>query len=168
MYVNYGEKINILPEEYRNVIGHLASGVSVITTTKDEERYGLTASAVTSLALDPPMLLVCINKSTGTAHAIKEVKKFGVNILHAEQGDLAKRFATPNIDKFDGVDITLGEGDVPFLKEAHVSLECHVTEIAEGGTHYVFLAKVSKAEVNEGTDALVYYKGKFGKFDQQK
>lgn len=159
---------NITPEEYRNAIGHLVSGVSVISTEVEGKKYGLTASAVTSLALEPPMLVVCINKSTGSAHAIKESKKFGVNILSLDQAHLARQFATPNIDKFADVKLDERNSEVPLLKGAHVNLECEVESISEGGTHYIFIANVLNAQINEESEPLVYYRGKFGEYVSEK
>ena len=72
-------------EVFRDVIGHFASGVTVITTRDEEVNYGLTASAVSSLSLDPPMVLVCINKKAGTPQVISKVKVFAVNILRENQ-----------------------------------------------------------------------------------
>jgi flavin reductase (DIM6/NTAB) family NADH-FMN oxidoreductase RutF len=77
------------PQVFRQVISHFTSGVTVITTREQNTNYGLTASAVTSLTLEPPMLLVCINKNTGTQAAISRSRVFGVNILDENQADLA-------------------------------------------------------------------------------
>lgn len=71
---------------FRDVIGHFTSGVTVITTKHEGVNYGVTASAVSSLSVEPPMLLVCINQATGTCNAISQAKVFGVNILHEDQG----------------------------------------------------------------------------------
>lgn len=163
-----GDHGNITPEEYRGAIGHLASGVSVISTEVNGKKFGLTASAVTSLALEPPMLIVCINKSTGSAHAIKESQKLGVNVLSLDQSMLARQFATPNIDKFADVELMKSHLEVPLLKGAHVNVECEVESVAEGGTHYIFIANVRSAQVNEESEPLVYYRGKFGEYVSEK
>lgn len=150
-------------ELFQEVMGHFTSGVTVITARHKEINYGLTASAVTSLSQDPPMLLVCINKKAGTCQAIAEEKVFGVNILHEDQGDVAIRFAKPNTDKFAGMDITYGELGEPLLKNVLANLECRVVEEVTGGTHSVFLAEVQNARAEEGTP-LAYFRGKFGRF----
>ncbi|MFC7393169.1 flavin reductase [Scopulibacillus cellulosilyticus] len=150
---------------FRDVIGHFASGVTVITTRQDETNFGVTASAVTSLSVDPPMLLVCINQKTGTCHAISQSKTFGVNILHEDQGEVALQFARPNTDKFKGIDISYGELGEPLLKESLANLECRVVEEVTGGTHSVFLAEVQNARVEKGMP-LAYFRGKFGHFQE--
>ncbi|GAA0429314.1 hypothetical protein GCM10008983_02060 [Lentibacillus halophilus] len=148
---------------YRDVIGHFASGVTIITTRKDETDFGITASAVASLSMDPPMLIVCVNKQTGTCNAISESKKFGVNILHEDQSELAKQFARANTDKFQGVDTTYGEMGEPLLNDVLAHLECRVAEEVTGGTHSVFLAEVQNAQAEQGMP-LAYFRGKFGHF----
>lgn len=153
-------------EIFRHVIGHFASGVSIITVTNEDADFGITASAVSSLSLEPPMLLVCVNKSTGTCHAISEEKTFTVNILNEQQKDLALKFAKANTDKFSGIDVNYGELGNPILEDTLAQLECRVVEEVMGGTHSVFLAEVQKAYSKEG-DPLVYFRGKFGQFTEK-
>jgi flavin reductase (DIM6/NTAB) family NADH-FMN oxidoreductase RutF/DNA-binding GntR family transcriptional regulator len=152
------------PNVFRQVIGNFASGVTVITTREQDTNYGLTASAVTSLTLEPPMLLVCINKNTGTQAAISRTRKFGVNILGQEQAHLAYQFAKPQSDKFQGVDISYGGLGVPLLTGALARIECRVAADVEAGTHKVFLAEVDSAETS-GEAPLTYFRGKFGRFE---
>ncbi|MDQ6597227.1 flavin reductase [Bacillus salipaludis] len=150
-------------ERFRNVIGHFASGVSIITVNHNGVDFGITASAVSSLALEPPMLLVCVNKSTGTCHAISDEGSFTVNILAENQKELALKFARANTDKFNGVSFNYGELENPILTNTLAQLECMVVEEVTGGTHSVFLAEVLKAHAEEG-EPLVYFRGKFGQF----
>jgi flavin reductase (DIM6/NTAB) family NADH-FMN oxidoreductase RutF len=110
-------------EVFRDVIGHFASGVTVITTRDEDVNYGLTASAVSSLSLDPPMVLVCINKRTGTPTVISKVKVFAVNILREDQQAIARQFATPHPDKFRDIPIVFGELGVPLLSTTLASEE---------------------------------------------
>lgn len=148
---------------YRDVIGHFASGVTIITTKHENEKFGITASAVTSLSLDPPMLIVCVNQQTGTCHAISKAKKFGVNILHDGQGEMAFKFSRPKTDKFKGTNYTFGKLNVPILNDALAHLECKVIKEVTGGTHSVFLAEVIYAGTKDKAP-LTYYRGKFGYF----
>ncbi|MBI0576908.1 flavin reductase family protein [Neobacillus cucumis] len=150
-------------ERFRNVIGHFASGVSIITVNHNGVDFGITASAVSSLSLEPPMLLVCVNKSTGTCHAISDEGSFTVNILVENQKELALKFARANTDKFNGVSFNYGELENPILTNTLAQLECRVVEEVTGGTHSVFLAEVVKAHAEEG-EPLVYFRGKFGQF----
>jgi flavin reductase (DIM6/NTAB) family NADH-FMN oxidoreductase RutF/DNA-binding GntR family transcriptional regulator len=158
-----GDRRFVDSDLFKDVIGHFASGVTVITTRHEETNYGLTASAVTCLSIDPPMLLVCIYNKSGTSHAIANSKVFGVNILHEDQGDVAIKFAKPSTDKFEGVEFSYGELGEPLLKGVLANIECRLVEVATGGTHSVFLAEVQNAWAEEGTP-LTYYRGKFGRF----
>jgi flavin reductase (DIM6/NTAB) family NADH-FMN oxidoreductase RutF/DNA-binding GntR family transcriptional regulator len=152
------------PQIFRQVIGNFASGVTVITTREQDTNYGLTASAVTSLTLEPPMLLVCINKHTVTQAVISRTRTFGVNILDQDQAHLAYQFAKPQSDKFQGVDFSYGSLGVPLLTGALARIECRVAADVEAGTHRVFLAEVERAEANQGTP-LTYFRGTFGRFE---
>ncbi len=149
---------------FRDVIGRFASGVTVITARHEDTDYGITASAVASLTLDPPMLLACVNKQTGTENAISRSGTFAVNILDEDQGEMAMRFAKPQSDKFSGVRISYGELGEPLLDGVLAHLECRVAEQVTGGTHSVFLADVLRAHAREGTP-LTYFRGKLGRFE---
>jgi flavin reductase (DIM6/NTAB) family NADH-FMN oxidoreductase RutF/DNA-binding GntR family transcriptional regulator len=149
---------------FREVIGHFASGVTIITTREQETNYGLTASAVTSLTLEPPMLLVCINKNTGTQAVISRNRTFAVNILDVNQTELALQFARPSADKFQGVEYAYGSLGAPLLAGALAHLECRVAADVSAGTHTVFLAEVEQGEAHIGSP-LTYFRGTFGRFE---
>jgi flavin reductase (DIM6/NTAB) family NADH-FMN oxidoreductase RutF len=153
------------PQVFRQVISHFASGVTVITTRHQGINYGLTASAVTSLTLEPPMLLACINKNTGTQAAISRARVFAVNILDEGQADLAYKFARPQSDKFRDVEYTYGQFGEPLLVGSLAHIECRVAADVEAGTHRVFLAEVEQAKAFVGSP-LTYFRGKFGRFGQ--
>lgn len=151
---------------FREVIGHFASGVTVITARHEGLDYGMTASAVSSLSLEPPMLLVCVNKATVTETAISGSGTFGVNILHEGQGDVAERFAGRHeSDKFAQVEVSYGRFGNPMLADSLARLECEVTEKVTGGTHTIFLGLVDQAEAGPGAP-LAYFRGSFGRFEQ--
>src|SRR4051795_75385 len=152
------------PDEFRDVISHFASGVTVITALHDERAYGTTASAVTSLSLEPPMLLICMNKQSETGRAVAASRRFGVNILGANQVDLAERFARKGGDKFAGVAVTEGKWGEPLFDEALATLECNVAEETSGGTHFVFLAEVESGSARGGAP-LAYFRGEFGRLE---
>jgi flavin reductase (DIM6/NTAB) family NADH-FMN oxidoreductase RutF len=155
----------LTPGEFRNVIGHFASGVTVITTTADGRRHGTTASAVTSLTLEPPMLLVCMNRESATGVAMARAGAFAVNILGEDHGELAIRFARKGDDKFEGVAIADGESGQPLLADAIAHVECRVTEQVAAGTHVVFIAEVEAATARVGAPPLAYYRGRFGRLE---
>jgi 4-nitrophenol 2-monooxygenase / 4-nitrocatechol 4-monooxygenase, reductase component len=154
----------LAPNEFREAIGHFASGVTVITALHDGARYGTTASAVSSLSLEPPMLLICMNKQSSTGQAISQSGRFAVNILSEDQPDAAMRFATKAGDKFQGLRVSSGIGGTPLLDDALATCECRVVEEVTGGTHSVFLAEVDSASVRPGSP-LAYFRGQFGRLE---
>lgn len=151
------------PNEYRHVIGHFASGIAIITTHAEGRDHGMTASAVTSLSMDPPMLLVCLNTRAPTQAAVASAGAFTVNILAAGQDELAKKFAQPQSEKFAGVEVMRGMLGQPGLVDVLAQLECRIVKDIIGGTHRVFLAEVISATSRLG-DPLLYYRGRFGNF----
>jgi flavin reductase (DIM6/NTAB) family NADH-FMN oxidoreductase RutF len=148
-------------EEFREAIGHFASGVTVITALHGGQAFGTTASAVCSVSLEPPTLLVCMNRSSATGLAIDRSGRFAVNILTDRQADLAERFARRG-GGFDGVAVEPGRHGEPLLAEALATIECRVIERAAGGTHTVFIAAVDRASARSGATPLAYFRGEFG------
>jgi flavin reductase (DIM6/NTAB) family NADH-FMN oxidoreductase RutF len=147
-------------EEFREVIGHFASGVTVVTALQDGQAYGTTASAFTSLSLDPPMVLVCLNRTSRTGNAIKESGRFAVNILADHQQEEAMRFMDKGDAKFEGIETTPGLWGEPLLPGSLATLECVVTEETSGGTHLVFIAEVEQGSTSEGAP-LAYFRGEY-------
>lgn len=152
-------------ERFRDVIGHFASGVTVITTELDGEPLGTTASAVSSLSLEPPMLLACLKSDSATRAAVAATGRFAVNILNDRQAALATRFATKGPDKFDGVEVLTGRTGLPLLAGALAHLECAVAEEVVGGTHSVFLGEALAAVAADGRP-LAYFRGGFGRLHE--
>lgn len=154
-------------ETFRHVIGHFASGVTVITARHGDEDFAATASAVSSLSLEPPMLLVCLNTRGTTQRAIHGSRAFGVNILDEDQGELAERFASSKGPTFEGLNIERGQAGIPLLADSLAYCECRVAEDVVAGTHRVFLADVSRAVSREGSP-LTYFRGTFGRFEVER
>jgi 4-nitrophenol 2-monooxygenase / 4-nitrocatechol 4-monooxygenase, reductase component len=158
------EARSLTSDEFREVISHFASGVTVITALHEGRPFGTTASAVTSLSLEPPMLLICMNKQSETGRAVAASGRFGVNVLGAHQVDLAERFAQKGGDKFAGISVTAGKWGEPLFDDALATLECRVAEETTGGTHHVFLAEVESGAARGGAP-LAYFKGEFGRLE---
>jgi flavin reductase (DIM6/NTAB) family NADH-FMN oxidoreductase RutF/DNA-binding GntR family transcriptional regulator len=151
-------------DTFRHVVGHLPSGVTVVTTRTPENAFGMTASSVTSLSLDPPMMLACLNKSSPTSGAVSQAGAFAVNVLGEGHEHLAQQFAVRSDDKFTGVAVVEGTLGVPVLADALAHIECEVVEEVSGGTHTVFLGRVVEAKAEEGSP-LTYFRGGFGRFE---
>lgn len=152
------------PELFRRVVGHLASGVTVITTIDDGAWYGMTASSVTSLSLEPPLMLACINNAVPTAAAVSRAGHYVVNVLGRGSAHLARQFAAPSPDKFRGVETEPGLFGAPVLRDALAGLQCRVVERVRGGTHTIFMGEVVAAAAREGSP-LTYWRGDFGRFE---
>ncbi len=150
---------------FREVIGHFASGVTVVTTAHDGAVFATTASAVSSLSDDPPMLLVCMNRSSDTGRALDASGRFAVNVLDHEQRDLAVQLARKGPDKLARVALRDGGTAVPVLEDCLAVLECTVAQRAEAATHVVFLAEVDAVLTRAG-EPLVYFRGRFGRLGE--
>ncbi|MET8331504.1 flavin reductase family protein [Streptomyces sp. NPDC005181] len=146
---------------FRATMSRLASGVSVITTRSGDAPIGMTASAVTSLSMDPLQLIVCISNRLFTRGAIAEHGRFTVNILGEGGQALAKNFATSKKDKFAGVSVSEEHG-VPVLKDAIASVACDVSAALPGGDHTIFVGDARHFEHQVEAWPLVYFAGAFG------
>lgn len=153
------------PVVFRNVVGHFASGVTVITTLVDGKPYGTTASAVSSLSMEPPMMLACLNRSSSTHDRVVEAGVFGINILAEDQASLAFQFGRKGGDKFEGVGYRISDSGVPLLDGALATIECRVAETATGGTHTIFLGLVAEASAAD-RQPLAYYRGTMGRLER--
>ncbi len=151
----------VTSEEFRAALSRFPSGVTVVTTCDAEGRFhGITVSAFSSLSLDPPRVLVCIEKTTGSHFALERSGSFIVNMLSSDQRDLSERFASTRDDKFEGVDIEVGIDGIPLILGCIAALECRVTSSFDGGDHSIFVGEVEKAAVSDG-DPILYFRGDY-------
>jgi 3-hydroxy-9,10-secoandrosta-1,3,5(10)-triene-9,17-dione monooxygenase reductase component len=150
---------------YRQAIGRFATGVAVITVRDGERLAGMTASAVASLSLDPPMLLVCVNHRLPTHAALARSRCFGVNVLGEEDEQLALRFARPAADKFAGLRVDLERG-VPLLEQAIARFVCDLHERLDGGDHSIFIGAIRHCEHVPSRRPLLYFASRFGGIQQ--
>ena len=152
----------ISADEFRRTLGHFASGVTVITTCdRDGRPTGLTASAFTSVSLEPPLILVCVDNKAQSYPALLGGKMFAVNILRLEQEAVSRRFATTKIEnKFEGVPFTLSQLGLPLLDNALAQLECATVSVHLEGDHTIFVGRVEGASTGGGAP-LVYFRGRY-------
>lgn len=146
---------------FREAISLFATGVTVITARTAAGRAGMTASAVCSLSMEPVQLLVCISERLPTHSALEESRRFAVNVLGEGQSDLARRFATPDIDKFAGTEVSESDG-IPLLDRAIAHFVCDVHERFPGGDHSIFIGQVQKLSLRRGSRPLLYFASQFG------
>lgn len=147
----------VAAEVFREVCGVLPSGVTVVTRRLEDGRpYGMTVSSFTSVSLEPPLILVCIDKQAGFADRLDVSLPFVVNVLSEEQKHLAKRFSNRREeDRFSGVDWNSGWQDVPLLAGTAASFDCAVVQIVEAGDHFILIGAVSGVRAH-GKRALVW------------
>ena len=150
--------MSVSSEEFRTALSRFASGVTVVTSVESSGKFhGMTVASFCSVSLDPPLILVCVNRNAGSRDVISESGRFAVNVLGSEASGLSNLFASSSEDRFEGVDIDPGLGGVPLLRDAIASIECTVYREDDGGDHIIFLGKVEKMRVADG-GPLVYWK----------
>ncbi|MDO0932251.1 flavin reductase family protein [Streptomyces sp. DG2A-72] len=150
--------------EYRRVLGHLPTGVTVLTAfLPDGTPTGMAANSVTSVSLKPPMILVCPAKSSTTWLSIRDAGRFCVNFLASHHAELCARFAQRGTERFAGVDWHPGAAG-PALDDAIGWLQCEILAEHEAGDHTVVIAGVTDIEASPQGSPLVFFKGKFGTF----
>jgi flavin reductase (DIM6/NTAB) family NADH-FMN oxidoreductase RutF len=148
----------------RGAMGHFATGVSVVTATgAGEVAFGTTANAISSLSLDPPLVLACLRRASETLAAIRSARTFAINLLAADQHALAERFARPSArGTWEGV-VHRRSGGVPVLDGALATLECTLHELADGGDHTIVIGRVVAVDHQDHhVDPLLFYRGGFG------
>jgi len=145
--------------ELRRVMGHFATGVTVITTlSKEGKLHGLTANAVSSLSLVPPLLIICVDKKAESYASFDESKVFTVNILADDQEDLSRRFAVSGGEKFEGVAYRRGGNGAPILQGVLAHLECKLYATYDGGDHTIYLGEIEEADTRE-VKPLLFFRG---------
>jgi flavin reductase (DIM6/NTAB) family NADH-FMN oxidoreductase RutF len=144
---------------FRQALGYFASGVTVVTTGHAGELHGMTVSSFSSLSLNPPLVLICIDKSVASNAAILQAGQFVVNILERRQEHISRRFATAESDKFKGVAWHTGTLGLPVLDRVLAVIECRLYGTADGGDHTIFIGEVIDATVEDGAPLLYYRRG---------
>jgi 3-hydroxy-9,10-secoandrosta-1,3,5(10)-triene-9,17-dione monooxygenase reductase component len=142
-------------------MGNLATGVTVVTVSTADGPVGMTANAVTSLSLEPVLLLVCFDNAARTLPAVRESGRFGVNVLASGQEELARLFASkaPEREKFAGVPHTVHDG-IPVIEGVLAWVGCRLERLIPGGDHTIGIGAVEAAEAGEG-DPLLWFRGSY-------
>jgi flavin reductase (DIM6/NTAB) family NADH-FMN oxidoreductase RutF len=150
---------HVEPEQIRQAMRLWASGVTVVTAAYENERHGMTVSSFASISLEPPLLMVALQKTTRTSGLILRAKAFGVTILSAGQGELSDHFAgrgDESQDRLAGVDTdTLGTG-APFIRGGLAYFDCRLHQTLDSGTSLIFIGEILAARQFDG-QPLVYH-----------
>jgi flavin reductase (DIM6/NTAB) family NADH-FMN oxidoreductase RutF len=149
------------PEEFRTALAAYPTGVTVVTALGPQGPSGATANAVTSLSLDPPLMLACLDRGSRTLTSVREAGRFGVNALAAGQEELARRFSAkdPEPSKWEGVEWTESER-IPRLEGALMWVACELRDLIDGGDHLILTGTVLAAESREAAP-LLFHRGAY-------
>lgn len=150
------------PPAMRRAMGHFATGVAVVTTSHDGDPHGMTVNSLTSVSLDPPLLLVCLTTGARTTDAVLSAGRFVVNVLTARQEPIAMRFARRGEEHFAGLatDTPGTQHLVPTVPGALLHADCTVEQSLIAGDHVVIIGRVSALCRNDATP-LAFYGGRF-------
>ena len=148
------------PATMRRTMGLFATGVAVVTTSAQGVPHGMTVNSLTSVSLDPPLLLVCLTVGARSTAAVSEAGRFAVNVLSARQEHLALRFARRGEDHFAGLEVTRGHHRVPVIPDAFAHLECDVDRELVAGDHLVVIGRVVRTCERAG-EPLGFLGGRF-------
>lgn len=146
---------------FRRALGHFATGVTIITTHAGGELAGVTANSFSSVSLDPPLILWSLAKSSQSLALFQKAERFAVNVLAADQVDLANRFARSGADKFSGVAWQPGTGNAPLFPGVAALFECRTHSTVDAGDHIIILGEVDRY-ARSTRPLLLFTQGRFG------
>ena len=144
----------------RQIMGRFATGVTLLTTRFDEGILGMTANAVMSLSLEPPLVVVAVDKENSMHECLTQGKCFALNMLRADQEEISRRFAVSGPKDFSGLELTVAETGAPILVDAIAFVDCRLVEILPGGDHDMFIGEPVAGKTRDG-DPLIFYGGKY-------
>ncbi len=155
-------KAGVDPSTLRQALGCFGTGVAVITTVDAGGRpVGLTANSFTSVSLDPPLILFCLDRRAGSLAAFEHSHHYAVNILHIGQQDISRRFVQKDIDRFAETPWETWDRGAPIIQDCFASLECERNQILDGGDHRIFIARVKRVRFDPARDPLLYLQGRY-------
>ena len=160
----------VTASDFRNAMRQLTGGVSVITAGRGRDISGMTVTSVSSLSVDPPALIVSVNRESSSWPLVKRYGFFGVNILTSDQIDIAERFTgkggLKGADRFAGAGWMTRASGVPLLVDALAAIDCEVEDIVERHSHAIVIGRVLDVAVSARTAALAYWQGRYVAIDQ--
>ena len=148
--------------DFRAALGMFATGVTIVTArTSTGQLVGLTANSFNSVSLTPPLVLWSLSRAAGSMAAFQAGSHYAINILGADQQDLARQFASQGIDRFAGVGFDTGSTGAPLLHGAIATFECYNRSRYDEGDHVIFVGEVERCAHRAGASPLLYHGGKF-------
>ena len=154
----------ISPDLFRKVLGHFATGVTVVTMHRSSgQPWGFTVNAFTSVSLTPPLVLVCVDHRAESAQAMSEASDFAVNLLAEDQEEISRRFASKLPDRFNSVDSSDGAHGSPLITGCLGFVECKKVASYSHGDHNIVIGEVLEAGA-AGGNPLLFYRGSYARF----
>jgi flavin reductase (DIM6/NTAB) family NADH-FMN oxidoreductase RutF len=144
----------------RRTMAGFTTGVAIVTTRHDGALHGMTVNSLTSVSLDPPLVLVCFTDGARTEEAVARRGAFALHLLSRRQQGLSDRFAGRGEDHFEGCDVSLDDLGLPVLPSGIGRLQCEVESIHPGGDHSIVVGRVIGCEPRDGTP-LLFYRGRY-------
>jgi flavin reductase (DIM6/NTAB) family NADH-FMN oxidoreductase RutF len=161
---------DVSADEFRSVMRRLTGGVSVVTAGRGKDISGMTVTSVTSLSVEPAALIVAVNRAASSWPLIRRYGFLGVNILHADQLDVAERFTGKDgikgAARFAGADWFTRASGVPLLSGALAAIDCEVEEVIERHSHAIVIGRVLDLALSPRSAALAYWQGEYLAIDR--
>jgi flavin reductase (DIM6/NTAB) family NADH-FMN oxidoreductase RutF len=151
-------------DRFRQILGSFPTGVTVLSTAVDGQFHGITVNSLTSVSLEPPLVLVCVDRKAKAHAQMERAGRFGVSFLGVAQESLSRLFATsasPEPGRLRGVPYRIGSHGAPLIEGAIAWLECAVSDRWPGGDHTIFLASVLDGAVGHDGEPLVYFRSRY-------
>jgi 3-hydroxy-9,10-secoandrosta-1,3,5(10)-triene-9,17-dione monooxygenase reductase component len=158
--------VDVTPDVFRAVMGHFVTGITVVTTLAGDMPQGITVNALSSVSLEPPLVMVALDRRRFITPTVRAARRYAVNVLSEDQQALSDCFAgaavEPGRDEFCGARWTPGTTGLPLLDGAIATLECTVVETFEAGDHELFIGRVDALGSREDRPMpLLYYRRQY-------
>lgn len=152
---------------FRTALGSFPTGVAVITTRASAEHHlGITVNSFTSVSLDPPLVLWCMDKKSDRYHAFTKAENYTVSILGTEHQEVSARLAKQGSHSLDGIALEETEIGPPALRDAHAVFECRAEAVHDAGDHTILIGRVVRFARHDDGAPLVFYRGRYGSLSQ--
>lgn len=161
----HSAELSVAALAYRSAMRKLAGAVSILTVGAGESRTGLTATSVSSLSIDPPTLLICVNRSSSSLAALKAHGTFAINVLRPHHQPLADQFAgvggLKGAARYQGAEWTRLQTGAPVLADALAAFDCEIEEAIERHSHVIVIGRVVASRITETAEPLLYWAGAY-------
>lgn len=151
----------------RQAWSNFPTGVTIVTSMGTDAPKGITVNSFTSVSLDPPLVLVCVDNRSSSCDSIADAGLFGVHFLMSQQWETALAFARPDSSKFDGLAWTQTDDGIPLLDDFVVAMECELVETHQGGDHTIMIGRVKAVHARETAEGVLgFFHGRFVRLDR--